>query len=305
MTIVSNTCNIPFATVWDGRHGESSILTNYTTREASWNTLRSLVNAGSVGPCNYLTRISADLHTIDPNNVEYYRPNRPPLSSSDLNFTQYIFSPTHVYGSLHVPPPGSTYYLRIHAVSPNIARQANTGSGWFLSIGTSPIWFLSGVTGLGDTPFILVEATFYRSVLWQREDLLPWGDFPVETEPPGEPGTPKPGRPADWQWTEAELNAMNNYGPFATVTWQRWNAFLTRINDFCAYAEVAYLPVEVYRSEEDKMLYAVHFVTIAEKIHQMSEQVPDYMRQVQTNDRVLGAYFITLSNALNSIQVYL
>lgn len=108
-------------------------------------------------------------------------------------------------------------------------------------------------------------------------------------------------RPQNWSWYSSELNAFDNKGSFATLTWSRWNDFLTRVDDFCVYKNTSKLPSYVYRSSTNKILYASHFRLVSEKIHDMSDSVASECRTVNSGNDVMGWYFINLSNAITNI----
>lgn len=119
------------------------------------------------------------------------------------------------------------------------------------------------------------------------------------------------GRPEeDWEWTATELNAFNNNGSIASLTYSRWNEFINKVNEFRRYKgceddipATVNVPdigtVNTKMSSADKTLYAERFNVVRKCIDDMSSTG---IGDKQRGDKVNGDYFITMSNSLKSIE---
>lgn len=107
-------------------------------------------------------------------------------------------------------------------------------------------------------------------------------------------------RPNNWSWYSYEISAFDGNGDFTTLTASRWNAFLTRVDEFCEYKGTTLLPSYVYVSS-GSTLYASHMRVVANKIYAMGGGVSSTVRNVQSGDYAYGWYFKNLSAALNQI----
>jgi len=105
-------------------------------------------------------------------------------------------------------------------------------------------------------------------------------------------------RPSNWTWTTAELNAFNNHGSLTTLTYSRWNAFLDRITEFEVYKYGSALTTFDKMTSSDKTLTAARFNQARFAIGSM---YPTGITNKSSGDPVLGSYFITMANSLNSI----
>ncbi len=105
-------------------------------------------------------------------------------------------------------------------------------------------------------------------------------------------------RPSNWTWTTAELNAFNNHGSLTTLTYSRWNAFLDRITEFEVYKYGSALTTFNKMTSSDKTLTAARFNQARFAIGSMYSTG---ITNKSSGDPVLGSYFITMANSLNSI----
>jgi hypothetical protein len=105
-------------------------------------------------------------------------------------------------------------------------------------------------------------------------------------------------RPSNWTWTTAELNAFNNHGSLTTLTYSRWNAFLDRIMAFEVYKYGSALTTFNKMTSSDKTLTAARFNQARFAIGSMYSTG---ITNKSSGDQVLGSYFITMANSLNSI----
>jgi hypothetical protein len=105
-------------------------------------------------------------------------------------------------------------------------------------------------------------------------------------------------RPSNWTWTTAELNAFNNHGSLTTLTYSRWNAFLDRITEFEVYKYGSALTAFDKMTSSDKTLTAARFNQARFAIGSMYSTG---ITNKSSGDPVLGSYFITMANSLNSI----
>lgn len=116
-------------------------------------------------------------------------------------------------------------------------------------------------------------------------------------------------KPDEWFWTQEEINAFSDDSPimsklFSTITYQRWNEFLDKINEFRNYHNTKYgqgvLSVSPYKlTSSDKVLTATRFNGVRFTIGSMN---PTGLSDVARGDPVKGFYFTRLSNSLNSIE---
>jgi hypothetical protein len=107
-----------------------------------------------------------------------------------------------------------------------------------------------------------------------------------------------PLRPSNFYWTTAELNAFNNHGSLTTLTYSRWNAFLDRITEFEVYKYGSAQTFFNKMTSSDKTLTAARFNQARFAIGSM---YPTGITNKSSGDPVLGSYFITMANSLNSI----
>ena len=105
-----------------------------------------------------------------------------------------------------------------------------------------------------------------------------------------------PSRPSNWSWTTAELSAFNNRGAITTLTYLRWNDFVTKVNAFRTYKGLSTISASM--SSGDRVMTAARFNTVNNAINAMSNT---YITTRSTGQQVLGSYFITLSDALADI----
>ena len=103
-----------------------------------------------------------------------------------------------------------------------------------------------------------------------------------------------------WRWTDIERAAIQGQGLFRTITWQRWNELLETTDMLAAATGFPALSAGLYRTEEDKTLKADHFRELSNRLHDMTYgSVASALRNAQTDDKVLGWYFIHLETVLN------
>ena len=144
------------------------------------------------------------------------------------------------------------------------------------------------ITGLNSGTTYSVRCDIYRTVT---------GAF--MTTLTGSVSTKSPTRPNNWTWTTLELNAFNNHGDVKTLTWQRWNQFINKIDEFRIYKGLSLVPSIAYMSSSDRVMTATRFNATKLAIGSMySTGITDRV----AGQQVLGSYFVTLSTALNNIQ---
>ena len=105
-------------------------------------------------------------------------------------------------------------------------------------------------------------------------------------------------RPLFWEWSSHELNAFNNHGSLTTLTYSRWNAFLDRIAEFEVYKYGSAQTFFNKMTSSDKTLTAARFNQARFAIGSMYSTG---ITNKSSGDPVLGSYFITMANSLNSI----
>lgn len=107
-----------------------------------------------------------------------------------------------------------------------------------------------------------------------------------------------PSRPANFYWNAAELNALNYQGYTTSLTYLRWNAFVSAVEGFRQYKGLPSVPASAYMSSSDRMMTASRFNTVRLMIGSMASTG---LVDVYPGDIVYGHYFIMLQNSLNSI----
>ena len=110
-------------------------------------------------------------------------------------------------------------------------------------------------------------------------------------------------RPTNWVWTSNELGAFNNNGAITTLTYQRWNTFLDRIEEFVNYYNnkhgTSVPSVLSYKmTSGNKVLTATRFNGVKFSIGSMNATgITDRV----SGQEVMGWYFTRLSDSLNEI----
>jgi hypothetical protein len=110
-------------------------------------------------------------------------------------------------------------------------------------------------------------------------------------------------RPANWEWTSAELNLFNNGGAVSNISYTRWNAFISRVQEFVVYYNAknnTSVPsvTSATMTASDRTLTATRFNLVRSSIGSM---YPTGITVKSPGDIVDGGYFITLRDSLNNI----
>lgn len=114
-----------------------------------------------------------------------------------------------------------------------------------------------------------------------------------------------------WYWSTAASNAMSNIpkGPVTAVTWQEWNSLCDKVKEcleragetwYCYYGpNGGYTPThEAARmSSSDKTLTAARFNAVRGNI---GSHVSTGILPASKGDKVMGSYFLKISEALNT-----
>lgn len=110
-------------------------------------------------------------------------------------------------------------------------------------------------------------------------------------------------RPSNWIWTTTELASLTNSGFVTIITYNRWNDFIYRVEEFVNYYNIkngTTIPsvLSALTSSADKTLYAIDFNIINLSVNAM------YSTNITVKNKgqnVLGSYFITLTECVNNI----
>lgn len=110
-------------------------------------------------------------------------------------------------------------------------------------------------------------------------------------------------RPSNWSWTTAENSAFNNNGTISTITYQRWNEFVERVDDFRLYyndnnGTTIELSLAAYMGSSSRTMTATRFNLVRNCINQMNSTS---VSTVSSGDIVYGSYFTGLTSSLNGI----
>lgn len=104
-----------------------------------------------------------------------------------------------------------------------------------------------------------------------------------------------------WKWTNDEINAFENKGPFDTLTAKRWNEFLDWCNTIIEYKGGTKISSSYYGTQ-GKPLYASDFNIITARIGAVSSALsPDVKATKQSGDIIYGWYFKHLAAAMNAL----
>ena len=104
-----------------------------------------------------------------------------------------------------------------------------------------------------------------------------------------------------WKWTNDEINAFENKGPFNTLTAERWNEFLDWCNTIIEYKGGTKISSSYYATQGEP-LYASDFNIITALIGAVSSALsPDVKATKQSGDIIYGWYFTHLAAAMNAL----
>lgn len=112
-------------------------------------------------------------------------------------------------------------------------------------------------------------------------------------------------KPTTWYWASAETNAFNNHGDITNLTKDRWNTFISKINSCITYknqtsgTSYSLIPSSAMM-QSDKILYATSWNVIVSKLQQITNINSSVPINASSGNTIVGAYFIYLSDALNS-----
>lgn len=193
------------------------------------------------------------------------------------------------------PPPTPTNFMASAGIN-SVQLMWNPSPGMVnyysvsLSNGASATVYTNAITFSG-----LSENTTYTATLYAVNDQGSSGTTSVTFTTDSTPG---PVRPANWSWTTAEMNALNSGGNVSVITAARWNAFVSRMNEFRTYKGLSSYPGQV---GSDKILYASLFRSVAVGIDYMRSLPTQSLKTVQTGQSLYGSYIIELTNTLNAI----
>ena len=104
-----------------------------------------------------------------------------------------------------------------------------------------------------------------------------------------------------WEWTEDELDAFANKGPFNTLTAARWNEFLDWCNEVIEYIGGTTIS-STYYGIEDEPLYASDFNMITTQLGDVASGIATEVKATKNpGDIIYGWYFTNLSEAMNDL----
>lgn len=105
----------------------------------------------------------------------------------------------------------------------------------------------------------------------------------------------------EWEWTDDELDAFANKGPFNTLTADRWNEFLDWCNEVIEYTGGTTISSDYYGTE-DEPLYASDFNIITKRLGNVASGIATEVKATkEPGDIVYGWYFTNLSEAMNDL----
>lgn len=111
-------------------------------------------------------------------------------------------------------------------------------------------------------------------------------------------------KPSLWYWTSTETNAFNK-GSIKNLSQGRWNEFISKINSCITYKNKTSgtyysLIQDSARMQSDKILYANSWNIIVSNLKQITTVNSMVPTNAYSDDAIFGAFFIYLSDALNS-----
>lgn len=117
----------------------------------------------------------------------------------------------------------------------------------------------------------------------------------------------KPAPPKSWEWTATENAAFTGQGPITTLTRDRWNQFIVKINECISYSDTYNGSSigtinESYKMQSDKIMYADSFSQICQKLNSLCSRNGVSgcgVSQVSKGDTIYGSYFVSMASALN------
>ena len=105
----------------------------------------------------------------------------------------------------------------------------------------------------------------------------------------------------EWEWTENELDAFANRGPFNTLTAARWNEFLDWCNEVIEYVGGTTIS-STYYGTKDEPLYASDFNIITKRLGNVASGIATEVKATkEPGDIIYGWYFTNLSEAMNDL----
>jgi len=193
-----------------------------------------------------------------------------------------------------IPEPSNTWFTNVSTSSITFnwssVSEATDGYDVYFKDGAT-YQFITNTSGGNLTFNSLSDGTLYyfgvRAVSGSNESSMATDSQKTSSAPT---------RPSNWNWTSGELSAFNNNGAITTLSYARWNDFVSRVNAFRTYKGLSTISASM--SSSNKILTATMFNTVNNAIDVMRNT---YISSVLTGDDILGSYFTTLSNALNDI----
>lgn len=224
--------------------------------------------------------IYPDGYAWEANGDDYFRTNRIRPSIWDI-ITSYGKEDVRIYWDCEEHTSGVYYEI--------YARQRDT-SEWYLkeTLSSPPRRYTSIAVNKYNVNYEVKIIAFY-------DDEEQGSDTERFLVPPISPGP--------WTWTNAEWEALTNKGKMKTITVDRWNSFISWLNDVIGYRaaldgqDYAQIPSSA-KAKSDKILYARDW----NAINYYSRAITEYSYfSVESGDIIYGSYITELTDIMNAL----